>query len=173
MVLEYTGTEIEYKPLDSYKGDVILFNKLNGVRTDNVNYLAAHFRSVKKYAGPYIKYGFFFPPARFLKDGNYYSEINAPFLTTCVGFCLMVLNGLLSPEVFIETEAWKTASEASRTYLKTFQKLSRRVSVADAVNFKPHIKRVLPIEYFAASFLKQRKREHILAWKKVLQKVLH
>ena len=122
-------------------------------RRDMADSFLARLYLIQEINGPEIDYGYFLPDARFMQDGTYKTKLEVPLLATCVGFCLLVLDGLLYPEQYLNREEWSGETEESFAYTLTYKKLAKSSSKYPMAEMLPFIERITPVEYFAASFV--------------------
>ena len=153
-LFHYTGTEVELnetidptEPLyckriefvEDY--EVINFKALCEILLNDVN----------------PRYGLLFDGS-FFKDGTYYTESGLPFITTCVGFCLMTFKSFLINTDFLQTDDWdeESAEGFRNDYVDFYELTLRRIEqenpeMAGEIA-KKYVKRITPSEYASAGF---------------------
>ena len=156
ILIEKTGKRTEAK----WFANTLTFK---AARRDMADSFLARLYLIQEINNPEIDYGYFLPDARFIEDGTYKTKLEVPLLTTCVGFCLLVLDGLFYPEQYLNREEWSGETEESFAYTLTYKKLAKSSGKYPLAEMLPFIKRITPIEYFAASFVEgERKQEAVI-----------
>jgi hypothetical protein len=159
-MLHYTGEYIVFEEFNfNLYSESIHFNLLFCLPMEDmdINLYFARFKLIEFRNQDVINYGFFFPDARFTIDGEYYVGKNWDRLyTTCVGFCLLTLNGLMDPEYFLDPREWDQDNTLADRHRATYLMLMEGLANIDQV--QPHIKRIPPSEFFGASFVSSNHR---------------
>ena len=112
-------------------------------------------KNVQKESAP--NFGTYYDGSYFDHSGIYFSKIVRSEYMTCVGFCVNVIKGFLSDEEEVEVFQFKdwTNADLSPSYLNTFvDKLKLQNPSADVNLLSDNVRRILPIEYIAAAYLK-------------------
>lgn len=145
--------EVTSDTIEKHKFNAITF--LPGASDEMViNSYLARFQLIKDKHESNIRYGYFFPVARFNADGTYtLDELEAPLVCTCVGFSLLVLNGLMKPdEKYLDPKKWTGETTTRDQHSETCEILENPCGDVPSDLLK-YVKRILPIEFFAASFI--------------------
>lgn len=100
------------------------------------------------------EYGKFYNGTYF-KDGKVINpDEEAPFLMSCVGFCLGVLNGWDTAENYIEHEEWTASNSLTEQELRYEQSnLKQLYNYLSAEELLVNIRRIKPSEYLASAYL--------------------
>lgn len=103
------------------------------------------------------KYGLLFDGS-FFQNGVYYTDSGLPFITTCVGFCLMTIKSFLINTDFIDIDDWdEESAEGFRLgyidiYEHTIRQIEREKPELVGEITKKFVKRITPSEYASAGF---------------------
>ena len=100
------------------------------------------------------KFGYFYEGALYNANGDFISPNDSPEYMTCVGFCLNVLKGFLSDQDFFRFEDWdeKTLTGKMELVEQFLIKVKEYHPLIKMEDFKPNLRRILPIEYISGAF---------------------
>lgn len=159
---EYSGKKIGLWEIVPYEilGNCFI-QQFYCIDQEQADTFLARFHLIVLNNGNNIRFGHFYPPAHFLADGTYKTTFQAPLLTTCVGFCLMVLDGLMYPDQFLDRSEWPNENDESETYSETYTKLIKQTGAEPDSILLPFIKHITPTDYFAASFIMNNERTRV------------
>lgn len=179
-------SEIEGNKLFHYDGlDVLLEDPPNDewyfykiftlIDSRLVSAFLALCKNVKRESSPV--YGAYYEGSFYNNDGLYFSQVVRQEYMTCVGFCINVIKGFLSEEEEVEVfdlSGW-TSADLSPSYLSHFvEKLKLSHPNADVNSLIENIRRIKPIEYISAAYLKSipYKRKNIVPIAPIIETVL-
>lgn len=159
----YTGRNVELKQ----SIPELYFKKLDVIDNVLIASFLWHCEKLAKDVNPI--YGFVFDKSYYDSNADYYL-INAKFdITTCVGFCIKVLEGFLLTE-YLKTDDWGISSLESLDKIEESLK-ERYISYMNSIAEKNGVsieeikctyKRILPSELFSSTFFTElpiRKKE--------------
>lgn len=107
------------------------------------------------------KYGLVFDGS-FFNNGIYYTDSGLPFITTCVGFCLMTIKSFLLKTNFLALDDWdeNSAEDFRIAYLEnyidvyqlTLNRIEKEKPEIKGDLAQKYVKRITPSEYASAGF---------------------
>lgn len=155
-VFHYAEGEIELEKIDNLNS--WNFNGLCHLDNERIDEYFNWFKKVKK---NYISYGYYFGQGEFSAETGLYKpdlEISI-IISNCVGFCLLVIEHLiwatLNKKVeYLKRETWEHEEIPEYWLEKTKQNLKDYTNPTDLEKAMKEIRRIPPIDYFAASFLR-------------------
>lgn len=140
--------------------DWYFFKELEFINPLLTSLFLSHCRQIIASAKPF--FGFLFDGS-YYKDGKYFTESGISEITTCVGFCLKVLDGFrYGTDNYMEVDDWdETSLEIFKTQHTAFYE--HMIAKIEAINpdkdynyKKNYLKRITPIELTTSAFVKKR-----------------
>lgn len=153
-LFHYTGREVLLD--DEFGLDEPIYCKVLGFIEDYevINFLSLC-EILQQDADP--KYGLIFDGS-FFNNGIYYTDSGLPFITTCVGFCLMTIKSFLLKTNFLALEDWdENSAEDFRIgytdiYQLTLNHIEQEKPELKGKLAEKYLKRITPSEYASAGF---------------------
>lgn len=152
-IFHFTGKEVLLENIEDVKVSYEC-KEFNFMRKELLPWFISQCELIKENAQP--KYGFFYDGSYYDPNtGNFISPGQFPQYMTCVGFCLNVLNAFAEENDLFDYSAWDSTSleELRKSYLEEFiSKVKESNPELDIEEFQKNMRRITPIEYFAAAF---------------------
>jgi hypothetical protein len=155
----YTGREVLMESLEQFPTDLYI-KKLTIFEPSKVEYIKAFCEILQEEAHP--RYGWIFTDSFYNGDGSYYSDEGLPDITTCVGFCINVIRGVLyNNEVYISTDDWDDSSfgEYQHGFMNMITEQLARLEEIDPDRLEAitqgTFKRIMPSELTSSGFCEE------------------
>lgn len=152
----YTGKEVLMDLLMTLPTDIYI-KKLLIFEPEKVEYIKGFCDILLQEVSP--NYGWLFSDSFYNEDGEYYSEDGLPDITTCVGFCINVIRGVLyNNEVYIDTSQWdnSTFNEYQQGFMNH---ISSQIALIEGIDpdrlaeiTQRTFKRIMPSELTSSGF---------------------
>lgn len=144
----YTGKKVE---LTDNLPDNLYYKKLEIIDDELILSFLFHCEKLSTEINP--TYGFVFDDSYYDSNGDYYLINASQDITTCVGFCIKVLNGFLDVK-YLETSDWdeNTLNSLGNLKAKFLNYLRNQGIDPDVLQSSGVLKRILPLEMITSSF---------------------
>lgn len=158
----YTGKDVLMEKFDDFDGmpTNLYIKKLTIFESSQVEYIKAFCEILQDEVQP--QYGWVFTDSFYNGDGTYYSEEGLPDITTCVGFCINVIRGVLyNNEMYVSIEDWDDSSfgEYQHDFMDMITEQLARLEEIDPERLaeitQNTYKRIMPSELTSSGFFEQ------------------
>lgn len=161
IVVTYNGTKriIHFNPpnilFDEIDCYTLFFKELKFIEPELIPSFLAHCEMLEKTVKP--KYFYFYANSKYDEKGSFVSDGDLPEYMTCVGFCLNVIRHFLIDAEFIEYTDWDitTLEDVPEEYIiRKINQIFLLYPDIDKNEIMSNIRRILPIDYLSAAFIK-------------------
>ncbi|SKD00491.1 hypothetical protein SAMN05660461_1839 [Chitinophaga ginsengisegetis] len=128
--------------------------RLDFIKEEEIENFIAHCEIIKKESNP--RYGFYYPGSHYDSTGQYFSKIPNTEFMTCVGLCLNTIKGFIEDDEYFRYTDWTIADNHMTMSFITDTIIGIRAAnpTLSNVQIMEDIRRILPDEYFASTYLK-------------------